>query len=44
MGVNMEVNILSEILFGFGLCLALGLLVGGLRVVMRSFALVADNA
>jgi len=40
----MEINVLVEVLFGFGLCLSLGLMSAGLRVVLKSFALVADSA
>jgi len=38
----MEVNILTEILFGFGVALACGLVATGLRLVLNSFRLVAD--
>ena len=38
----MEVNVLTEVLFGFGIALACALVSTGFKLVLRSFQTVAD--
>jgi len=38
----MEVNVLAEVLFGFGVSLCLGFVAWGLRMVIHSFQTVGD--
>lgn len=38
----MEVNVLTEILFGFGIALGIGLIGMGFKLVLRSFEIAAD--
>jgi len=38
----MEINILTELLFGFGIGLSLAFVATGFRYVLKSFSTVAD--
>ncbi|MDD5482240.1 MAG: hypothetical protein PHP98_01120 [Kiritimatiellae bacterium] len=39
----MEINVLTELLFGFGIGLSLAFLATGFRYVLKSFSTVGDS-